>query len=89
MTDPHPLAPLTPRQREVVLLRLAGLSNRQVARKLDCTESNVKQLVYHASWEFRCDDDGYDCWLIKLAREVGAFEALHRSGERGIEVNRG
>jgi RNA polymerase sigma factor (sigma-70 family) len=42
------LARLTPREREVVHLKLRSYSHAQVARELGITEGSVKQLFHRA-----------------------------------------
>ena len=49
------LFPLTPREKEVLALVVAGLSNRQIARELGCKLATIKGHNYRINRKLDCE----------------------------------
>jgi DNA-binding NarL/FixJ family response regulator len=73
--DPQELEWLTPREREVMALVAAGLTNEEIARQLVISGATAKTHVSRAMRKLHCHDRAQ---LVVLAYETGLVFAAHR-----------
>ncbi|WP_340384439.1 response regulator transcription factor [Streptomyces sp. SS7] len=77
LVDPRRLASLTPREREVLTLVAAGLSNEEIAERLFVTRVTVKTHANRAMAKLNARDRAQ---LVVIAYESGLVRAGERQG---------